>query len=220
MQKLRERIWIWIFQNAIFHKILLLIWGNGSKMLVTTIINHLPFNLPFCIENMKIKGGILRAEWPLLNFSISFCLCRLSPILLCMSCTKRFGALCERLDSWVTQAEWVLKTLQQWCSQVPSSFYGLKRSQLFLLLIPRSTYPAAYIVSQKLQSFCPLFLHSFTYPTLPSVWTTIRSFTMMLGYKTYPYKLHLIWMIVTWSDSHIVHIVCHHKGFKRNLGFC
>lgn len=185
MQKLKVRIWIWIFQNDIFHKRLLLIWENGSKILVATLINLFPFNLPMSIENVIMKGGILRTEWPLLNFSINFYLCRLSPILLCISCTERVGALCERLVSWVTQARWVLELLQQCCSQVPSSFYGLKRSQLFQLLIPWSTYPAACIVSQKLQAFCPLFLHSFIYLTLPSFCTTIRSFTMMLGNKTY-----------------------------------
>lgn len=73
-------------------------------MLVATIINLFPFNLPMSIENVIMKGGILRTEWPLLNFSINFYLCRLSPILLCISCTERVGALCERLVSWVTQA--------------------------------------------------------------------------------------------------------------------
>lgn len=163
MQSLGERVYTWIFHRAVICTRLMTIWENDSKIMATTIIvkitiNVFPFILSFFAENVIGKGGIARALnnllWIFPSTSIS------ANFFLHISCTERAGALCERLVSWATLAEWMLKPLQQCCSQVVSSFSGLQRSQLFQSRITGSTYPDACISSQKLEaslSFVSLF---------------------------------------------------------------
>lgn len=133
----------------------------ATTIIVTITINVFPFILfSFFAENVIGKGGIARALndllWIFPSSSIS------ANFLLHSSCTERAGGLCERLVSWATLAEWMLKPLQQCCSQVVSSFSGLQRSQLFQSWITGSTYPDACVSSQKLEaffSFVSLFIY-------------------------------------------------------------
>lgn len=126
------------------------------------------FILSFFAENVIRKRGVARdlndLLWIFSSTSIS------ANFLLHSSCTERAGAQCERLVSWATLAEWMLKLLQQCCSQVVSSFSGLQRSQLFQSRITGSTYPDACISSQKLESFLSFVsLFFYIYCLSPSV---------------------------------------------------
>lgn len=137
----------------------------ATTIIVIITINVFPFILSFFAENVIGKGGIARAlndlVWIFPSTSIS------ANFLLHSSCTERAGALCERLVSWATLAKWMLKPLQQCCSQVVSSFSGLQRSQLFQSWITGSTYPDACISSQKWKaflSFVSLFFYVYCIP--------------------------------------------------------
>lgn len=131
---------------------LLVTWANDSKITVTTIINLFPSILSFFTETVTGKGATARALsgifWisPSASISVDFLL---------LTCTITAQRGLETLAGLVgCPRHWMLKPLQQSCSQVVSSFDGLQRSQLFQLRITWSTHPAANASSQKLQAFC------------------------------------------------------------------
>lgn len=163
-------------------------WYNKimvTSIMITIIIQSLPFILPVFTENVAGKAGIARALSGLLWISPSTSISADFLLLICTSALQRGLEHCVKGWSVGYPGRVNAKASPTMLFSRGLSFYGLQRSQLFQLRITWSTYRVA-CSSQKLQAFCLLFLYSFLYIAFPSVCTTIRPFTMILESKTCP----------------------------------